>query len=484
MAGLSNEGFEVKRLADILSDLQQRAQQIFGDLPPAGDTVDVGENTALGRLISVLAPSQSDLWQATQEVYDAFNPATASGIALDNMVAFAGIERFGSRPTIAQCVFEGTFGGFVGTLAKARSAATQKTYTPTAPVYFSLAGATGIGVDVLTIQNSAAYTIRYTNDGGINYTTFTITSDSTATKAEITTALMNYVNTNAGTVVKAYMKNDFLYVERLDPFQTVTFEISSNLVVKKVLKLGVLACDEIGPIEEQANSITLIAVPQSGWDSVYNPLKAETGRIEESDVELRERFRNTKFTQASNILEAIVSEIASVEGVEDVVVYENDSPTTDSKGIPPHSFMPIVLGGLTTEIGNAIWKNKPTGIKSYGNTTVSILDSQGLSHSISFKRPTPVRIYIKMTLQTSADFPGAGPALIKQALVDYFDQQYSVGDSIIYTRLYTPINSIPGHQINSLTIGTTANPTGMANITLSYDQIYSLSQNDITVTLV
>jgi uncharacterized phage protein gp47/JayE len=483
MAGLSNEGFEVKRLEDIIADLKRRAEQIFGDVVPAGDTVDTGENTALGRMISVLAPSQADLWQAAQEVYDAFNPAAASGIALDNMVALAGISRFGSRPTIAQCIFEGSFGSFVGTLAKARSAATQKTYTPTSPVYFSLAGATGIGVSVLTVQNSAAYTIRYSNDGGINYTTFTITSDSTATAEEITSSLMSYINANAGAVVKAYMKNSFLYVERLDPFQTVTFEVSNNLVVNKVLKLGVVACDEIGPIEEQANTITLIAVPQSGWDSIYNPLKAETGRVEETDVELRERFRNTKFTQAANIIESISSEIASVEGVEKVVVYENDGDTVDSKGIPAHSFMPIVLGGLTTEIGNAIWKNKPMGIKSYGNTTVSILDSQGLSHNVSFKRPTPVRIYISMSLATDSNFPGAGPAMIKQALVDYFQNNYSVGDDIIYTRLYTPINSIAGHQVNSLTIGTSASPTGMVNIPINYDQIYSLSQDDITITL-
>lgn len=481
MAGLSNEGFEVKEYNDILDSLRERAEQVFGDVVPAGDTVDVSENTALGRMIALITPSLFDIWQGEQQVYDAFNPATASGIALDNIVALSGISRFGSAATVVQCVVEGSFGSFVGSLAKARSVASQKDYSPLAPIYFTLAGATGVGVDVLTVQASTPYTIRYTNDGGVNFTTFTITSSETPSATDITTALMDYINTNAGTVVKAYMKNSMLYVERLDPFQTVTFEVSSNLVVNKVIKIGPFRCDEIGPIDEQPNTITLISVPQTGWDTIYNPLKGSVGRFEESDEELRERFRNTKFTQASNILESIISEVASVEGVEKVAVYENETDVTDAKGVPPHSFMPIVLGGLSTEVANAIWKNKPTGIRSHGDTVVSILDSQGIAHNVAFKRPTPVRIYISLTLVTDNSFPGEGSAAIKQALVDYFNNNYSVGDSIVYTRLYTPINSVSGHQIDSFTIGKTASPTGMSNISIAFSEIASLSQDDITI---
>lgn len=484
MAGLSNEGFEVKRLNDIIATLKTRAEQLFGDIVPAGDTVDTSDHTTLGRMIALISPSLASIWQGEQQVYDAFNPLAASGIALDNIVQLSGISRFGNRPTIAQCLFEGSFGSYVGLTAKARSKATQKDYTPISPVYFSLKGSTGIGTSVLTVQNSTVYYIRYTVDNGINYTTFSITSGAVATASDILNALMTYINTNASTVVTAYMKNSMLYVERNDPFQVVDFEVSSNLVVDKVIKLGTLACDEVGPIEEQANTITLISVPQTGWDSVYNPLMAETGRFEETDEDLRNRFRNAKFTQAANILESLISEISSVEGVEKVVVYENDGDVADAMGIPPHSFMPIVLGGLTTEVGNAIWKNKPTGIKSHGDTIVSILDSQGISHTVSFKRPTPVPVYISMTLTKNNAFPGDGVAAIKQAISDYFKDNYSVGDDIVYTRLFTPINSVAGHQVDVLNIGTAPSPTGTANITINYDQIYSLSLDNIVITVV
>lgn len=483
MAGLTNEGFEVKQYNEIVKSLQERAIQIFGDVVPAGDTVDVSENTTLGRMIALITPSLFDLWQGEQQVYDAFSPFAADGIALDNIVALAGISRFGSSATIAQCVTEGSFGSFIGMLAKARSIVTQKDYSPLAPIYFNLTGATGIGVSVLSVEDNMLYTVRYTNDGGINYTTFTINSGTGATAVGILESLSEYVNTNAGSVVKAYIKSDLLYVERIDPFQTVTFEISSNLMVNKVIKIGPFRCDEVGPVVEQPNTITLISVPQTGWDSIYNPLRGDTGRFEESDEELRERFRNAKFTQAANILESILSEVASVDGVEKVVIFENETDVEDSKGIPPHSFMPVVLGGLTTEIGNAIWKNKPTGIRSFGDTTVSILDSQGIAHDVSFKRPSPVRVYIDLVLEVNDNFPGEGAALIKQALVDYFRNNYSIGDDVVYTRLYTPLNSIAGHQVNSFTIGTTENPSGMSNVVINYDQIASLAQDDIQVTI-
>lgn len=483
MAGLTDQGYETKRLEDILSDFKKRAEDIFSDLVPAGDTVDTGDNTALGRLIAVQSPAVADLWEASQQIYDAFNPATATGISLDNMVAFSGISRYGSKSTIAQCVFEGSFGGYVGTLAKAKSLSTQRTYSPTAPVYFTMSGAAGIGISVLAVQNSTEYSVRYTNDGGVNYTRFAITSDSTATATEILASLMSYINTTAGSVVTAYMKNGYLYIERVDPFQAVTFEISSNLAVNKVLKMGVVTCDDKGPVEEPARAISAISVPQSGWDSIYNPLPADTGRFEETDEQLRERFRNVKFVQASNILESIVSELRAIDGVKDVVVYENDTGTTNDKGVPGHSFMPIVLGGLSTAIANVIWQNKPIGIQSFGDTTVQILDSQAIEHNVSFKRPEPVRLYINMSLVKNSDFPGDGQAKIGQALLDYLAANYSIGDSIVYSRLYTPINSIPGHQVNSLTLGTSPNPSGMANIPIDFDQIYSLALTDINITV-
>ena len=78
--------------------------------------------------------------------------------------------------------------------------------------------------------------------------------------------------------------------------------------------------------------------------------------------------------------------------MEEVVIYENDTNTTNAQGVPAHSFMPILLGGVGSEIALKIWENKPMGIQSFGDTQVTIYDSQGYAHVIGHQRPDPVPV--------------------------------------------------------------------------------------------
>jgi uncharacterized phage protein gp47/JayE len=166
-----------------------------------------------------------------------------------------------------------------------------------------------------------------------------------------------------------------------------------------------------------------------------------------------------------------------------VVIYENDTDVTDANGIPAHSFMPIVLGGISTNIAQAIWENKPLGIRSYGNTIVTIYDSQGFPHDIGFERPNPVPIYISLDLTTNSEFPQDGEQVIKDAIAAYMEANFGIGEDVIYSRLYTPINSVPGHYINSLTIGTSPSPVGTSNIPIAFNELFSLDPNNIVITV-
>jgi len=251
-----------------------------------------------------------------------------------------------------------------------------------------------------------------------------------------------------------------LEIDLDDIFQVTSFSTSANLGITKVDKIGDLIAQEYGPIEQAPNTITSISTPVLGWDSVNNPISAVAGRYVETDEELRERFRVSKFERASNILEALYSALINLDTVEQVVIYENDTDVTDANGIPAHSFMPIVLGGISTNIAQSIWENKPLGIRSYGNTSVMIYDSQGFPHNIGFERPNPVTIYISLDITTNSEFPQDGEQAIKDAIAVYMEAQFGIGEDVIYSRLYTPINSIPGHQVNSLTIGTSPSPVG------------------------
>jgi len=45
-----------------------------------------------------------------------------------------------------------------------------------------------------------------------------------------------------------------------------------------------------------------------------------------------------------------------------------------------------------------------------------------------------------------------------------------IGEDLIYSRLYTPINSIAGHYVNSLTVGTSPSPVGTSNVAVGFNQ--------------
>lgn len=483
MAGLTNTGLEIRRLPDVLDANRLRAQDIFSDLVPAGDVVDVGDNATLGRMIGIVAPAEASIWEALQQIHNSFNPTTATGFALDNLVALSGISRLPASATNAQVLLSGTVNTMITSAAKVSSTTTQRLFSILSTVVLTADGASGIGVGVVVVLDSTDYTVSYSVDN-ISFVDITINSGIGATEASILAAIKAQFDALVGGVFTTTVVDNLVMIDRSDPFQIVNFTTSENLSVLKVSKLGVAVSDTIGSLGQAAGSINTIAIPVPGWDSVTNPLTATPGRFEETDEELRERFRNSKFVQAANIIEALVDALRNVDGVTDVIVYENDTDAVDILGIPAHSFMPIVLGGLNTTIAEAIWQNKPTGIKSFGDTTVNILDSQGLAHAIAFRRPDEIPIYVSMEITDIGGMPGDAAAQIKQKTLDYVQEMYLVGDDIIYSRFYTPANEVPGHAINSLTIGTAPSPIGTSNIIIDFDEVATFSLDNIVVTIV
>lgn len=244
---------------------------------------------------------------------------------------------------------------------------------------------------------------------------------------------------------------------------------------------------ETGPISALAGTITEIETPITGWNSVNNLTDAEEGSEEETDPELRSRRERSTSTASQAMVDSLFANIANIEGVTNTVVLENDTNSVDSNGLPPKSFQVIVLGGDDQEIASMIWLKKPAGILSFGTTNVTIQDSQNIDHIVSFSRPTSVEIYVEVTIIPNDEYPSSGDEDIKQAIVDYANgdlvegRGFSLGEDVIYTRLYTPINSIQGHEISDLRIGLSSSPTGISNIAIAVTELSNFSISNITV---
>jgi uncharacterized phage protein gp47/JayE len=480
MAGVEYTGFIQKRLPELRQDLQQRAVEIFQDLLQPGEVVDVSDSATIGRLISLILPSLADLWEASGQNYSSFDPNSALGIPIDNLVALAGITRREETFTVSPLLFSGDNGTFITAGSTVNSSITGEDFNTTINVGLSPDMASGVTVSIVSVADSTDYTITYA--GSVNTQSITINSGVSATTASILAALQAEIVSSHPALVSSVVGTT-LVIDRVDVFQSVTFSVTVNLGVTKVRKIGEGVAVNSGPIAQQANTITSITTPILGWDSVTNPIAATKGNLRETDEELRLRFRNSKFERATNTLDAVYSALIGVTGVEQVIIYENDTDVVDGNGVPAHSFLPIVVGGTSVDIANAIWRNKPIGILSDGNTTVSINDIQGFPHDISFERPNPVVIHINMTLTTDALFPANGEDQIKAAIVQYFTDNFGIGNDVIYSRLFTPINSVPGHQVDALTIGLAPLPTGMANIPIAFNEVASISDVNIVITV-
>ena len=479
MAGLTPEGLTVLRLPEVVEGLRDKAREIWADTVPEGEVVNVEDNSAIGRQIGVVAPSGADLWEAVQQVYDAFNPNTAVGVALDNIAALGGITRIPSSPTRATCLVKGNTNIIIPANSKITSSTSGKVYSNLLLTQLSVVSATGVGVNPISVANNTLYTLSYREANDITNIDISITTPMSGTTLLSLFNQFEVLIAGSFPALKTSVVNNILYVESVDPFQLFTYSSSASLGIIKVIKPLVFTGDEVGPVEQPVDTIDTISTPVLGWDSVSNPVEAAIGSFIETDSELRERFRNSKFDKSTNVIEALYSAILGIQGVQDLRIYENDTSVTDSNGVLGHSFLTIVDGGLGSAIAQAIWDNKPIGILSQGNTTVTVLDTQGLPHDVNFSRPVPVTVYIEISLTINSQFPPNGEGAIRDALIQYISD-LKIGDDVVYSRLYTPINSIPGHQVNSLNISTSPSPVGMSNLTIDFDELATTDYLAIT----
>lgn len=481
MAGLTSKGLTIKRLTEVTDDLRKEANSIFSDLVPEGDVLDTTSASTLGRLIGVSSPSEADLWEALQQIYLAFDPNSASGIALDNLVALAGIVRQSASSTTARVHLAGTYNITIPEDSLVSSSFTNVRFSIPSEVVLDENNLVALSIKVQAVQNSTLYTATY-NDG-VNSIDFNFTSSASATATEILEGLRDEINNNLGSILTATVVADTLEIATNDLVTTSSWTLSGNLSFFKSTKGITVVATETGPKEQPTGTIDTITTPVFGWDSVTQIATAIPGREKETDSMLRERFNDSKFTRGSNLSDSLFSDLTNLSGVDEVTVYENETDTVDANGIPAHAFMTLVNGGLEDEIAEVIWLNKPAGIATHGNTSVTIEDVQGNSKIVKFQRPAFVDIYVSVTITTFEDFPADGVEQIKSALFQYIQDNAEIGEDVIYSRLYTPINSVLGHQVDSLFIDTSPSPASTSNITIAFDEIAKLEIGNIEVTV-
>ncbi len=180
-----------------------------------------------------------------------------------------------------------------------------------------------------------------------------------------------------------------------------------------------------------------------------------------------------------------------MSGVTAAIVFENKTDSKDTDGRPPHSIEAVVQGGDDADIAAMLWQTKPPGIDTYGSTAVEIKDSQGVSHTMSFNRPTAKKIWIKVVLTKNQGETFAGDtASIVQNQILSSGNAHAVGQDVILQKFLGNIysNTIGLGLVTITAAVSDVAPTGgaysAANVTIGPRELATFSADRIEVTVV
>jgi uncharacterized phage protein gp47/JayE len=237
---------------------------------------------------------------------------------------------------------------------------------------------------------------------------------------------------------------------------------------------GQAQCVEAGPVNVQAGDLTVIKSPTTGWTSVTNTSAASPGALVESDPAARPRRARSVAKPSQSMTDSIYAAIADLAGVDDVVVYENDTGAPDSKGLPPHSINVIVDGGVAADIADAIWTESSMGATKVGAQSLVVTDTQGNPHTMRWDLPGDLNVYITVELsRTPTTFESDS---IKNALVDWGIETSRIGQNVLWEDAFKPITDLgitggPGlPSVKAIRIGATVGPTLQDDLVVAYNQ--------------
>lgn len=265
-----------------------------------------------------------------------------------------------------------------------------------------------------------------------------------------------------------------------------------------------------GAVQCLAGTLTVIAVPLAGWNTVTNAADGVIGSPIETDSSLRTRRVQELQGAGSTTAAAIYSDVlllmqppTTTSATVGVTVLYNDTDATDANGLPPHSIeviadQPGATADDDTALCELILDDKAAGIETYGTDSTVVVDSQGNSQTVYFSRPTDVPIYIELTVVTDPNtFPLDGSTQIKEAIAAYGAAAWQPG-STVYA-LHTRAQCFGGQVLNGATlfpqipgvldvtvfkIDDVDPPVGTTNVTVTVRQKASVSTGDIDVTVV
>ncbi|WP_387491869.1 baseplate J/gp47 family protein [Photorhabdus sp. RM96S] len=255
-----------------------------------------------------------------------------------------------------------------------------------------------------------------------------------------------------------------------------------------------------GPLACQIDDLNTIYSSVPGWSGISNASAGVPGIDEETRANFEYRRKQSVAKNATNSLHAIYAAVLEVNGVADAYVISNDTSVVKTVGVSkyrmvPNSIYSAVYGGKTEDVARVIWKKKPPGIPTNGNTTHTIVDDENYvqpypEYEIKYVIPAPIRVYVDVSLANSDYLPADIETQVKSAIAQAFNGEDGgtrarIASTLFAGRYYSGVYNIDTSSVDIYNITLSRDGiTYSTSISFGIDEIPTLDVDNISVKLV
>ncbi len=465
--GLSTEGFLVKTLDILRDEIGAALQQAFGP------SIRLDDQSILGQLVGIIAERLALLWELAEVVNSAQDPDSASGAALEQICLLTGTLRPPATYSTVTLTLTGDPTTVVSASQKVRTASTQVEFetrtsvTITALTPWVLGTAYVVGDRVTS--NSACFECITAGTSGPGFGPSGDPDYEGDADGDGDVEAQTADDIEDGTVHWAYLG------EGTGAIDVVAAAVTS------------------GPVTAVARDITEIVNTVSGWDNVINVADASTGRAIATDAELRLLREQELASGGSATPNALRAELRKLTEVVSATIFVNNTDSTNSDGLPPHTIEVLVRGPEIQSdefdqlIFDTLLDGVAAGIRTYANPSGNAVvgtatDDEGTEHAIEFSRPVEVPIYAVLTVIKDPDtYPDDGDDQIAEAIVEWGDLQ-NTGKNVVAARIAAAAFEVAGVlDVVTCFIGTAPAPGTSTTIDIDLRELATYDTTRITV---
>jgi uncharacterized phage protein gp47/JayE len=224
----------------------------------------------------------------------------------------------------------------------------------TSPAVFAVGTPAG---NIITIIPNAGFNVIINSiviTGGVSQPTYAITYQIPGSNNLLTAALTSVINAGTQPVMAIDNMDGTITVNADDTDVPFSIAVGTNLNITAQATPVVFLSQDFGPIVAPINTLTEILTPISGWISINNPKAGLTGRLIETDAELRIRRNNSLRLLGAGTVESIRARLLQqVPGVTSAFVFENRDLTQEpilivlNQDLVAGNTIVVVLNGTT-----------------------------------------------------------------------------------------------------------------------------------------